>query len=364
MTFKKATLPFIALLLCCAHAAARQLPEPKLTPQPSTEAQSAAVREGIELHERGDYDGAIRKYQAVLAENPSNVLALYEMGYSYSAKKEYAKALEVARRGAEYKSEQLAGFYLLIGNNLDLLGEPEKAIEVYKKAVKEFPADGMLHFNLAVAYRGQGKLDEARKSLKSAVAATPLHPSSHLLLAATFYGGGYRTPALLAASRFLVLEPATQRSPSAVRLLREVLGGGASRGSKPNEINLALDLNAKKDEGDFSAVEMVLGFSAALGMTEKEQEKTEAQKLVKQFESVLAVLEERADKRPSTFVEKFYVPYFVELKKRGHTEAFVYHVLKSSGLPGVAEWTETNSGRVMQFLLWSKNYKWPADVKP
>ena len=364
MSFKKPILPLLLLALCCAHAAARQLPEPKLTPAPTTDAQTSAIREGVALHDRGDFDGAIRKYEAVLAENPSNVTALYEMSYAYSAKKDYKKALEVALRGAEYKSNHLAGFYLLIGNNLDLLGEPDKAIEVYKKAVKQFPDNGLLHYNLALTYRGKGKLEEARKSLKTGLAAAPDHASSHLMLAALFHSGGYKTPALLAAARFLVLEPASQRSPAAVRLVRDILGGGASAGSKPNEINLTLDLNSKKDEGDFSAVDTVLGLSAALALTEKEKDKTEAQKLVSQLETVLAVLEEQSDKKPSTFVQKFYVPYFVELKRRGHVEAFVYHALQSSGLPGVREWAESNSGRVMQFLVWSKNYRWPADAKP
>jgi tetratricopeptide (TPR) repeat protein len=365
MKFYQVFLTLLFLALCGTHAAAQQLPEPKLTPAPLNEAQATAIREGVTLHDRGDFDGAIRKYESVLAENPSNVLALYELGYAYSAKKEYKKALEVAYRGAGYKSEQLAGFYLLIGNNLDLTGESDKAIEVYKKGIKLFPGDGLLHYNLAIAYRSKGKLDEARKTLKAGLAAAPAHASSHLMLALIFYNSGYKAPALLAAARFLTLEPASQRSPAAVRLLRTVLGGGATAGGKPNEINLTLDLGSKKDEGDFSAVETTLGLSAALALMEKEKEKTEAQKLVGQMETVLAVLAEQSEKKKqSTFVQQFYVPYFIELKQRGHVEAFVYHSLQSSGLPGLREWMEANSGRVMQFLIWSKKYQWPADAKP
>jgi hypothetical protein len=58
-----------------------------------------------------------------------------------------------------------------------------------------------------------------------------------------------------------------------------------------------------------------------------------------------------------------YVPYFVELKHKGHAEAFAYSALCGSSLPGVREWLEANSGRVMQFLIWSKGYKWPTDLK-
>ncbi len=364
MTFNRSALTLLLLALCCTAAAARQLPEPKLTPAPMTEAQAAAIRAGVALHDGGDYDGAIRKYESVLAENPSNITALYEMGFSYSAKKEYRKSLETAYRGAEYKSPQLPAFYLLIGNNLDILGETDKAVEVFKKAIKQFPGDGMLHYNLAVAHRNKGRLDEAKKSLKAGLAAAPGHASSHLMLAAIFNDTGYKTPALLAAARFLSIEPASQRSPAAVRLVRALLAGGASAGSKPGTINLTLEADVKKDEGDFAAVDTVLGLSAALALTDKEQEKTEVQKLVGQFETALAVLAERSEKKQSQFVPQYYVPYFVEMKRRGHAEAFFYHALQSSGLPGVREWIDANGGRVMQFLIWSKRFEWPADLKP
>ena len=359
---------FLSLVfaLCCAPGAwAQQLPEPKLTPEPANEKQLAAVREGVALHDRGDFDGAIRRYEAVLAESPSNVLALYEMSYAYSEKKDYQKAIEVALRGAQYRSAQLGGFYVLIGNNLDALGATARSIEVYRKGLKLFPKDGPLHFNLAVAYKNAGKLDEARKSLKTGLAASPQHTSSHLLLAAIFFSQGYRTPALLAAARFLTLEPATRRSPTALKIMREVLGGGATQGSKPNEINLTLDLNPKKEEGDFTTADMILGLSGAAALTSEEKNKTEAQRIVSQTETLFAVLAEQAEKkRQSTFVYQFYVPYFAEMKQKGHVEAFVYYALQPSGLPGAREWAEANGGRIMQFLIWSKGYQWPANVKP
>lgn len=357
-------LSTLLLLLAAAAATARQLPEPKLTPTPPTEKQSRLIREGIGLHEQGQFDAAIAKYEEALAENPSNTLALYEMGYAYSAKKDYKKSLEVAYRGAEYKSEQLSGFYLLVGNNLDLLGESQKAVEVYKRGIKLFPADALLHFNLAVTYKNLNKLDDSKKALKVGLQQNPRHASSHLLLALLFYNTGYRTPALFAAARFLELEPKSPRSAGAARIVAEVLRGGATPGKNPNEITLSLDLNAKKDEGDFGSVDMILGLSGALTLGEKGKGKTQAQLLVEQMETVLGLVAEGEEKkRQSTFVFKYYVPYFVELKQKGHVEAFVYHALQSSGLPGAREWVESNSGRVMQFLIWSKNYQWPTDLK-
>jgi tetratricopeptide (TPR) repeat protein len=362
----KAACLSLLVALCCAAAAAQQLPDPKLTPQPSTDSQTAAIREGVALHDRGDYDGAIRKYEGVLAENPSNVLALYEMSYSYSAKRDYNKSIELATRGAQYQSDQLAGFYVLIGNDLDILGQTDKAIEVYKRGLKLFPSNGALHFNLGVAYKNAGRLDDAKKSLKTSLTINPQHPGSNLLLAALFYNMGYRTPALLAAARFLALEPKGERAATALKIVREVLGGGATPGSKPNEITINVDMNAKKDEGDFAGIDMFLGLAAAVDMSDKDKgkPKTEAERLVGQFDSLITMIgEQEAKRKQTTFVFQYYVPYFEEMKRRGLVEAFVYNALQSTGLPGVREWIDANSGHVMQFLLWNKNYQWPSNVK-
>ncbi|HKG13380.1 MAG TPA: tetratricopeptide repeat protein [Pyrinomonadaceae bacterium] len=351
---------------CCAVAAAAQqqkLPDPKLTPTPPTAKQDALVREGMSLHDGGDLDGAIRKYEEVLAENPSNTHALYELGYAYSAKKDYKKSLDAAYRGAQYKSDELRHFYLLIGNGLDLLGDTAEAIEVYKRGLKLFPDESMLHFNLAIAYKNAGKPEDARRSAKAASVANPQHPGSHIMLAGLFYGGGYKTPAMLAAARFLTLESDTERAAVALRIVRAVLGGGASQGKTPDRINVVVEANPKKDEGDFEAMDMMLGMTAALSLSEKGK-KSDAERLVSQLDSVIAMLAETAGrKKQDSFAHQFYVPYFAEMKQKGHTEAFAYNALRGSDLPGVREWLEANGGRVMQFLIWSKNYKWPADLK-
>ncbi|HZB45481.1 MAG TPA: tetratricopeptide repeat protein [Pyrinomonadaceae bacterium] len=355
--------PALAFALLAAPAFAAQLEAPKLVPGPETEQQTATIREGVALHERGDFDGAIRKYEEVLKENPASVRALYELAFAYSRKKDYKKSLEIAYRGAQYKWDEIGLFYQLIGNNLDATGEPKKAIEVYKAGLKHAPQMGLLHYNMAVTYKGMDKPEDARKSLKNSLALSPGHASSHLLLAVIFFQTGYRTPALFAATRFLTLEPKSERAAVALRIAQEVMGGGATQGKNPNEISIFMNLNTKKDEGDFDAIETVLGLSKALGMTEKNKGKTEAQLLVEQYDTVLAVVGEQTErKKQSAFVFKYYVPYFMELKQRGFVEPFV-HYTHQRVLAGSGQWVEENSGRVMQFLSWSKNYKWPEEAK-
>jgi len=60
-----------------------------------------------------------------------------------------------------------------------------------------------------------------------------------------------------------------------------------------------------------------------------------------------------------TFLWKYYIPYAIDLKQKGHVEPFVYFINQRTNLPGVREWLTTNADRVNAFLLWSRTYKWP-----
>jgi FOG: TPR repeat len=351
-------LLLIILALTCTLAA--QIEAPKLVPVAPNENQKRLVAEGIVLHDKKDFDGAIRKYEEALKENADNVEALYEMGFSYSEKQDYKKALELAYRGARYKSNLLTGFYVIAGNSLDHLGESKKAIDVYKAGLKIAPQGWMLHYNLGVTYRNIGKPEDARKSLKKAAAINPDYANSHLVLGDVFNKGNYKTPALLALSRFLVLEPNTPRSDFANRIIQEILQGGVSVGDDPSKITIALNLSDKKDEGDFGGVDVLIGLSKAGEHIEENKGKTKAQLGVGQFELIFAVLAEQSSReKQSKFVWKYYVPYFTEMKSRNYVEPFYYYINRRSEDAEVQKWLDGNFRRVNEFLNWSKQYQWP-----
>jgi Flp pilus assembly protein TadD len=357
--FTKAVL--LAIIIVCSSAYAKgQVDPPALDPTPSTGQQIVLIQEGVAQHDRGNYDAAIKLYEEALGENPNNVEALYELAFSYSMKKDYRKSLEVAYKGAKYKSKMLPGFYMQIGNNLDQLGEPKKSVEVYKAGIKLLPKMAMLHYNLAVTYRNMGRLDDARKAVKQAISLDPNHAGSHVILSVIWHQGRYRTPALLAAARFLVLEPRSERSPGALRIVKEVMGGGVTTGANPNQITILMDPSAKKDEGDFGAIDLVLGLGKAASMTERNKGKTDMQLLVGQFETFFAIMSEQNDRADrSKFTWKFYVPYFTEMKQKNYVEPFVYYIAQIDGNEEAQKWLAGNKARVGDFLAWSKLYKWP-----
>ena len=173
----------ISLLLFQAPSINVQLPEiqpPTRDSAPSTPADVATLRAGDTAYAQGRLDEAIARYEEVLKANPENVFAMNQLADAYFQKKEYQKALDVAVKGIEYRSNTLPLLYTTIGNTLDTTGQPQKAVDVYKKGLALAPNAGSLYYNLGVTTQASLKEPmQARAILKQGAVADPNYPGIH-----------------------------------------------------------------------------------------------------------------------------------------------------------------------------------------
>ncbi len=341
------------------------------TPSPTTPEQEKVLRAAVALNDQGKVDEAIAQYQAVLAESPDNVMALYELAYSYAEKKDFAKSAETAKRGTEYKSELLASFYDVLASALDSSGQTEQAIAAYEQGIKAVPDAGTLYHNLAVTYLETVKnRDEARKTLQRGELADPLEPSIPLMLGQVFKDGGYTTPSFFAYAMYLILEPGGPRSLQAFGNWRAILKGGveAPIAGVQDGVDSAMRtpprapsaMPARSDEGDFADFDAQFPLSQRALLAELNNDVPEMQALINQVNRLLLFLQGRALGRDrQTFTGRMYLPYFRELKERNYVEPFVYWISQRAPTQGVREWLLANQTRVRAFLDWTKTYPWP-----
>src|SRR5262245_65702753 len=107
--------------------------------------------------------------------------ALYDLAISFAANKDYENSLAASTRGVEYLSELLPMFYDLISGAYDSLGEPQKAIDAYKKGIQIVPDAWTLYFNMGVKYLESLKNpDEARRAREKAQALERRQPEVQL----------------------------------------------------------------------------------------------------------------------------------------------------------------------------------------
>ena len=307
-----------------------------------------------------EYDNAIAKYKQVLEESPSEVHAMYELAFTYYSKKDHQNALALARRGAQYRTELLPRFYEVLGNSLDDLGKRAEAIDVFKAATKQAPGTAMLHFNLGLALTRSGKYRDAKKVIQQSVSLDPNHASSPYLLANIYNEMGYRVPAILALSRFLLIEPASPRSKEALLMLDRLIGAGVTTGTQSNQINITLALSpeSNKDEGDFDAVDLAMSISiAAMQIETKEHENSKFQLLAATYGAMAEVL---ARTKGNGFAARYYAPFFAEMDKQGFIQAFVHSAFQAGQPAGSDEWAKENEGKLSDFQAWLSAYRWRA----
>jgi tetratricopeptide (TPR) repeat protein len=354
---------YFTILFCLILSltiSAQKISKPTLTPTPATPAQKQLIEDAIKLHDQKRYDEAIKIYEQVLKENPNNDLALYELALSYYYKKDMRATVETAYKLTQYKSATGVLGFGLIANVMDDSGKPKEAIGVYQKAIKELedvpefkPHLSSLYYNLGITYYRQKLYKEAREASKKAVQLNFNYASPNYLLAVIYQGTRYKVPSLLAAARLISLEANSQRTKQSAGIFLDILKG-AKKDEKTGNINIFLDFDAPKDEGDFAMYDLMLGTLTTI-KEEKDKNKTETEIFAEAVDTLIALLGE--DKKlQSTFIGKTYIPFMVEMKRKGFSKTFAYLVLHQVGDKEALKWLVENEQQTINFITWAKNY--------
>lgn len=323
------------------------------------------VNEGIPYHDKGDYEGAINKYNQALKLDKDNVLALGEKAFSLLSLKKYEEAIDCCKLAIEKHPDDKAlnTIYVTYGNSLDELKKTDKALEIYDEGLKKFPNYYQLHFNKGITYSSIKKYNEAISSFQNAVLINPKHGSSYNAMARLEnLTNSNRIPAILAFSRFFIVEPNSDRAAQNLTSLKEIMMRGVEKtGKKSININIdssiLSDSTAVKKENNFASTDMILSMTASLDYHKKNAKKSEVENFIRKFETICSSLEE-TKKGNSGFYWDFLVPYFIEMKNKKLIEPFAYIVYSSSGNEDVDKWLKDKDFLVDKFYDWSKEYKW------
>lgn len=327
------------------------------------------IYEGIELHDNGNFLGAIKKYDAALALDKDNFDALAEKANSYNSLNQFDKAIENAKRAIELYPDEadLNLVYVAYGNSLDGLKKPEESIEVYDEGIAKFPAFYLLHFNKGITLVSLNEYDQALLCFQEAAKYNANHPGSHNAIARFQKLNEKRIPALLAYCRFFVLEPTGTRATENLASFETLLNGNVSKTGKNSvTINIGSDFLLTADSTEegkpapntFTSTEMILVLSSAMDFDKKNKKKNKAELLSSKLEIMFSSLEEQKGNGNSGYYWEYYAPYFIDMKNSGQIETFSYIVYASSGDKKVLAWIKEHSSEINKFYDWDKEYAW------
>ena len=126
-----------------------------------------------ECQQAGDWDGAIKLYQASIAEHPTAEAHTF-LGWVYSFSRRYDEAIAECKRAIAV-DPTFGNPYNDIGCYLIELGRPAEAIPWLEQAKRapRYEAPHFPHVNLARIYEGQGDLLQAVREYGGALEKTP-----------------------------------------------------------------------------------------------------------------------------------------------------------------------------------------------
>ena len=321
------------------------------------------IREGIDLHDRGYFEEAIRKYDSVLQKDKMHYLANYEKSYTLQALHKFDESIAICKFLIETdpKNRETRSVYVNWGTALDEKGESEEALNVYNEGIKTYPGFYLLHFNKGITLGQLKKNDDALLAFQRALACNPLHAGSHQLIGRVIMNTN-RIPAFMAFFTFLLIEPKSERASDNYMNMNRLIMKGISDNpdGKGTTINIdasALDKKNKNKENDFSSLDMMFSLTSALDKDEKFKDQNEAEKLDRKVQLLAGMLKEQ-QKKMKGFYWEFYAPFFIDLKEKDYLLTACYVASINSDNPPVANWLKENKDKVDEFYKWLEGYTW------
>lgn len=323
------------------------------------------IQEGIVLHDKGNYEAAIAKYDQSLQLDKDNFYALHEKAMSLMYLQKYKESIELCQKAMEiHPDKNLSVLYVVYGNSYDGLNNNAKALEIYDEGIAKYPDSYELHYNKGIALIGAQEYDKALLSFQTAIIHNPLHASSHNAIGRVQYGKDKRIAALLAYSRFFVLESDSKRAKENFEIVQRIMNGNVEKtGKRSVTININAGMLAdttadgKPNENSFATADLLLSMASAIVLDKKSGKKTPVEQFMKKFETVCSSLAETR-KDNYGFYWEYYAPYFTEMMDKKFIETFSYIVFINSGDPDIIKWIKKHKEEIEAFYEWSENYVW------
>ena len=213
------------LLIISTIPISAQTTDPASTPTSVPERSvENLIQEGIELHDEGEYEEAIDRYNEALDIDSTQFFAVYEIALSYLALKDYENASLYSSQVIDSKDKQLSpGAYAVLSEALAGLDQVDDAIEVLNEGIEENGDIALLYFNLALNYYKKGDIEKTIEHVTKAIDLDKSHSGAFLLYAYALNDKGLWVQSILPLQMFLLLEPDSKRSKDAFNELLQTM---------------------------------------------------------------------------------------------------------------------------------------------
>ncbi len=309
------------------------------------------IKKGIDLYENKKYDEAIDVFKSIPQNDTNYAISLYEYGMALAGSEKYSEAVDLAFSMLKnsYLINNKAQLYCLLGNCLDDAKRSSEAIEIYNKAIKEFPYNYQLCYNLALVYYKSDQLDKAEELLFKSLKLNVFHQSSHNLLGYINLKRGKLVPAILAFNMCVIISPGSKRGKAALETMENMFNGELNEEMEKEKFSFP----EIYDNSCFDEIETLIKSNFALNKKYKVNSKI-TNIIIKQDQLVFENLKQYDT--PKGIYNEFYLPFFKSVMEENYFEEFSYYLFSGLENEKIKSFIEKNKSKVKKFKDWGAAY--------
>ncbi|GAB4408311.1 MAG: tetratricopeptide repeat protein [Bacteroidia bacterium] len=173
---------FVVLLTACrstqpATGAVDDLPHPAVSTEARTEDINRRFVDACTQMMRGDLRTASRLFEEVLAEDPANHAALYNLARLAIEQREYPNAIRYGGQALQLDPAN-PWYYIALRQAYELSGDYTQAIQTQEQLLRQFPTNHQARLELSELYMRMNKPTEALAALDQLDRATGISEKS------------------------------------------------------------------------------------------------------------------------------------------------------------------------------------------
>ncbi len=342
LSFKR----FIITTMCCLIGTIT-LGQEQLEYEPSLD----VLVKGEEFYKDGEYQKAIEQFNKVY---PGDSLffryAIHMKMASLVNLEKYQEVKDVGDKYWYFRHDLPTDFYLNYGTALDQLEEYDKAQEMYKSILKEYPMNYSLWYNLGTSQLLEGDTKEAYSTFKKTIEINPFYDRVHLAMARLAFAEKQTSKGLMALGRYL-LHSAERRNNFEVLRQGDYMASSKYWTDKDFSGSNGLDLGGNSD---YTAIDQLVHNYVALRSKYKTPSKLEVP-LVKQLHLIATQLKEQGGDE-NDYWYQHYGKFYVALIDDKQFEGFSYFICAYAENEKLQKIIEKKSKDLKAAYVWTNNY--------
>jgi antitoxin component YwqK of YwqJK toxin-antitoxin module/predicted negative regulator of RcsB-dependent stress response len=292
------------------------------------------IEQGKMLVDSGKFEQAIKHFKFIDPRDTSYVLALTEMASAYFDNGQYDEAIDAAAKGLAKPSPYRSQLLITQGMAYSEKGAYDQAQATFEIGLKEFPLYPAFTLQFGRMLYAQKKYAEAEKYFFTVLETSPFNSSAHLHLGIMSLLRGEKVHGMMAMGIYMALNnTANSRLITLERFVK-------------NELTDEFTVAPSADNA-FARLDEIIRSKIAIEEEYKTRIPINAG-IVRQYQLLFDQLGTQEFKGNNAWLT-FYLPIYKSLLNGKAHDAFIYHILKSSSIKHVPEWTSKNEKSLQQF---------------